>query len=284
MRLAQARRYAALVAVFSIALAALGAWVVGPVDAVAQVAGARPWLGVAMDSDADGPTGVRINHVIRGSPGDRAGLRVGDRIVRVSTTRVSKGAEVVRTVAGHTVGDAVDVAFLRAGAEQTTRVTLTAFPSQDDMLRMDLVGAFAPPFAPMQTLSGAFPSSIGALRGRVVVLDFWATWCGPCRFVIPKLSALQSRLGAQGVTVLGVSTEDAQDVSAFMRRTAMTYPVAVDARAETTRAYGVVSLPTLVVIDKRGVVRDVSVGYDPGEDGRLESTVRALLAESAPTD
>jgi hypothetical protein len=64
----------------------------------------------------------------------------------------------------------------------------------------------------------------------------------------------------------------------------MRYAVGVDKNAETTRSYGVVSLPTLVVIDKRGVVRDVSVGYDPSEDARLENTVKTLLAEAAPTN
>jgi peroxiredoxin len=284
MRLASARRHTALFAVLACTLAPVGAAFLLPSDAHAQMAGARPWLGVAMDSDVDGTPGVRISHVVRGSPGDRAGLRPGDRIVRVSTTRVAKGADVVRTVAGHAVGDAIDVAFLRAGAEQTTRATLTAFPSQDAMLRMDLVGTFAPPFSPMQTVNGTFPRSIAALRGRVVLLDFWATWCGPCRIVIPKLGALQARLGAQGLSVLGVSTEDAQEVAAFTQRMGIPYPIAVDAHGETTRAYGVASLPTLVVIDKRGVVRDVTVGYDPDEGSRLESTLRALISEPAPTD
>jgi hypothetical protein len=61
----------------------------------------------------------------------------------------------------------------------------------------------------------------------------------------------------------------------------MRYAVAVDKHAETTRSYGVVSLPTLVAIDKRGVVRDVWVGYDPTENARLEASVRQLLAEAA---
>ncbi|HXN33798.1 MAG TPA: TlpA disulfide reductase family protein, partial [Polyangiaceae bacterium] len=121
-----------------------------------------------------------------------------------------------------------------------------------------------------------------ALRGRVVVLDFWATWCAPCRIVAPKLGALQARYGAQGLSVLGVSTEEAQDVALFAQRLPMRYAVAVDKHAETTRSYGVASLPTLVVIDKRGIVRDVAIGYDPMADARLESTVRGLLAEAAP--
>jgi thiol-disulfide isomerase/thioredoxin len=254
------------------------------VDAFAQFPGARAWLGVAMESPTEGAAGVPIGHVVRGSPGDRAGLRAGDRIVRVSTTPVSRGADVVRTIAGHAVGDSIDVVFVRGGTQQAVRATLAAYPSQDEMLRMDLVGTFAPPWRDTEAVSGAFPTSVASLRGRVVLLDFWATWCGPCRLVMPMLGALQSRFGAQGLSVVGVSAEDAQDVALFARRMAIPYPIAVDKHGETTRAYGVASLPTLVIVDKRGVVRDVSIGYDDGERARLEATVRSLLAEPPPAD
>jgi len=163
-------------------------------------------------------------------------------------------------------------------------VGIAAFPSADDMLRMDLVGASARELKNTQGVSGTFPASVAAMRGHVVLLDFWATWCMPCRVVIPKLGDLQGRFAAQGLNVVGLSTEDAQDVATFAQRIGMRYAVGVDKNAETTRSYGVVSLPTLVVIDKRGVVRDVSVGYDPSEDARLESLVKTLLAEAAPTN
>jgi thiol-disulfide isomerase/thioredoxin len=224
---------------------------------------------------------VRVGHVVRGSPADKAGLREGDRVVRVAGAAVSRGADVVHAVSGHAVGETVDVAFTRAGHPQAAKVTLAPFPSQDDMMRMDLVGSFAPTWRDVEAVSGTFPSSVGAVRGRVVLLDFWATWCAPCRVVIPKLDALQARYGAQGLTVLGVSTEDTADVALFTQRMAMRYGVGVDKHAQTTRSYGVVSLPTLVVIDKRGVVRDVSVGYDSSADARLEAMVRSLLAEPA---
>jgi thiol-disulfide isomerase/thioredoxin len=236
-----------------------------------------------MDSDERGQ-GVRVGHVIRNSPADKAGLREGDRILRVASANVARGQDIVRAVALFAIGDSADIAFLRGGKEQNARVTFTALPSQDDMVRMDLVGTFAPTWKDVESVSGSFPPSIAAMRGRVVLLDFWATWCGPCRIVIPKLGALQSRYGAQGLSVLGVSTEDAQDVAAFTQRMAVHYAVASDKHAETTRSYGVVSLPTLVVIDKRGVVRDVAIGYDSSEDARLEASVRSLLAEQAPTD
>jgi thiol-disulfide isomerase/thioredoxin len=242
---------------------------------------ARPWLGIAMEPDPQA-TGVRVGHVVRGSPADRAGLREGDHVLRVAGTTVARGSDVVQAVGGHAVGDAVDLAFSRGGKEQTARVTLAPFPSQDDMMRMDLVGAFAPSWKDVAVVGGSFPASIGAMRGRVVLLDFWATWCAPCRVAIPKLDTLQARFGAQGLTVLGVSAEDAQDVAVFVQRMGMRYGVASDKHGETTRSYGVASLPTLIVIDKRGVVRDVAIGFDPGSDGRLEATVRALLAEPGP--
>jgi thiol-disulfide isomerase/thioredoxin len=254
-------------------------------DAAAQAPVGRPWLGVAMDRDSQGSQGmggVRVGHVVRRSPADLAGIHDGDRLVRVAGASVTRGADVIQAVAGNAVGDAVDVAFVRGGKQQSARVTLAPYPSQDDMMRMDLVGNSAPAWSDVQGVSGAFPSSLGALRGRVVVLDFWATWCGPCRIIAPKLGDLQARYGAQGLSVLGVSTEDAQDVARYAQQMAIRYAVAVDKNAATTRSYGVFSLPTLVVIDKRGVVRDVSIGYDPGESVRLESAVRNLLAEATP--
>jgi thiol-disulfide isomerase/thioredoxin len=261
-------------------------------DAGAQAVDGRPWLGVQMDSDAQGP-GVRVGHVVRGSPAEKAGIREGDRIVRVGGAAVTRSSDVVRIVSGHSVGETLEIALLRGGhvgqpgqASQPippAQVTLARFPSQDEMVRMDLVGTFAPTWKDVETVNGAFPPSIDAVRGRVVLLDFWATWCAPCRIVAPKLGILQSRYGAQGLSVLGVSTEDAQDVALYAQRTAMRYAVAVDRHAETTRSYGVMSLPTVVVIDRRGVVRDVAIGYDSTEDARLEGLVRTLLAEPPPS-
>jgi thiol-disulfide isomerase/thioredoxin len=267
---------------FSLAVVCLCFALLGPADAFAAADG-RPWLGIAMDKDTAASPGVRIGHVVRGSPADKAGLHEGDRVLRLAGAAVSTGADVVRTVSRMAVGDAVDLAFWRDGKEQTAHVTLAAFPSADDMMRMDLVGAFAPTWKDITVVSGNFPSSIAALRGRVVLLDFWATWCGPCRVVIPKLDALQARFGAQGLSVLGVSTEDEQDVASFAQRMSMRYGVASDPHGQTTRSYGVGSLPTLIVIDRRGVVRDVAVGYDPNGEARLDATVRTLLAEPTPS-
>jgi thiol-disulfide isomerase/thioredoxin len=267
----------------AVGLAVLGA-LVGATpsgDAQAQPAAVRPWLGLAMDADAQG---VRVGHVIRGSPADLAGMHEGDHLVRVAGTPVARASDVVQAVAALAVGDHVQIEFTRGGgpASQTAQAVLAAFPSQDQMVRMDLVGAPAPAWKDTQGVAGMFPASLAALRGHVVLLDFWATWCAPCRVSIPKLEDLQSRYGAQGLSVVGISTEDPADVTLFTQRMSMHYGVGTDPHGATTRAYSVFSLPTLVVIDKAGKVRDVSVGYDPNGGASLEATVKALLAEPAP--
>jgi len=252
-------------------------------DAAAQQAPQRrAWLGVAMDVDAQ--TGVRVKHVVRSSPAHKAGIREGDRLLKVDGVRVSTASEVVRLVSSHSVGEEVPVVLQRDGKEQGARVTLADFPSSDEMMRMDHLNAFAPAWKNVAQVSGNVPASLGALRGRVVLIDFWATWCGPCRLVAPKLSALQARYGAQGLSVIGLSTEGPEEVALFAQRMGMTYGIGVDKKGETSSAYTVSSLPTMFLVDKKGVVRDISVGYDPSREAQTEALIKALLAEPAPTD
>jgi thiol-disulfide isomerase/thioredoxin len=246
--------------------------------AFAQPVLARPWLGVSLDA-SPGARGAVVSHVVRGSPAHKAGVRKGDFIVGLGPERIATGADVVRIVGGRSVGDEVEVRLLRDGRESVLRAVLAPFPSSEEVMRMDLVGAAAPEWGHVEPISGALPSQLSAVRGRVVLLDFWATWCVPCQVIAPQLSTLQQRYGAQGLTVLGLSTEDAREVASFVGRKPMRYAVGVDAEAETSRRYGVVSLPTLVAIDRRGTVREIFVGYDPSGEARVEGMVRALLAE-----
>jgi thiol-disulfide isomerase/thioredoxin len=217
---------------------------------------------------------------VRASPALKAGVREADRIVKVDGHAVLHAPEVTRLISAHAAGESLVVTVARAGGETDVRVTLEPRPSADEMLRMDHVGAFAPAWTSTVPV-GSAPKSMAELRGRVVVLDFWASWCGPCRMMPPRLNALQARFGAQGLTVVGITTDDAETAAAYAARNDMRYGVVVDATADTSRAYGISGLPTMFVVDKRGVVRKVEVGFDPQGDHGLEEIVKTLLAEPA---
>lgn len=230
--------------------------------------------------DKGGSAGVGVEHVVRGSPADKGGVRVGDRIVSVDGDKVGEPSEVSRAVAAHRAGERVSLVLQRGTGTVTTPVLLEERPGGDDILRMDLVGTFAPAWSGTRSLSGA-PSSMTELRGKVVLVDFWASWCGPCRMLAPRLSALEEKLGAQGLSVVGITTDPAEKAAIFAAQFKMRYGIVVDENAETSRAYGIRSLPTMLLIDKRGVVREVLVGFDPRGEAELEARIRALLAEPA---
>jgi peroxiredoxin len=127
---------------------------------------------------------------------------------------------------------------------------------------------------------GDVGTTLQALRGRVVVLEFWATWCGACRALLPTLNGWHQRYQAEGALVLSVTTDPVGKAAQDATELGLHYPVLSDPQGATAQVYQAFALPTLFVIDRAGVVRDVSVGYDPGRIAELEATLKRLVSES----
>ncbi len=143
-------------------------------------------------------------------------------------------------------------------------------------------GTRAPAFSSL-TLAGK-PISLHRLRGKVVLLDFWATWCGPCRMSMPGLVSLHQTFHRRGFTVVGVSMDQSDtqaQVKPFVNARHLTYPIAlsVAANARAQKAYHAEVLPSQYLIDRKGIVRWSQVGYSPSDRTELAGRIQKLLAE-----
>jgi thiol-disulfide isomerase/thioredoxin len=146
------------------------------------------------------------------------------------------------------------------------------------------VGSHAPAF--VTTTLGGKPLSLRSLRGKVVLLDYWATWCGPCRMATPTLQALHRTYGPRGLSVVGLSVDDAGTVAqvpAFVKQYHITYTVSASPslNGKAAAAYHVTGIPSQYLIDKKGIVRWSQDGYSPNESKELSARIRTLLAEKA---
>jgi cytochrome c biogenesis protein CcmG/thiol:disulfide interchange protein DsbE len=138
------------------------------------------------------------------------------------------------------------------------------------------VGQPAPDFA-LRDLAGN-TGRLSTLRGQVVLVNLWATWCPPCRAEMPELAALYLAHKDEGFVILGVDDQERDEtVSEFLKRNPLPYPVWLDPDSRVSRAYGVDFLPMSILTDRRGVLRAMF----PGQSNRakLEAAIKPLLAE-----
>ncbi len=126
-------------------------------------------------------------------------------------------------------------------------------------------------------MAGAKTLSLSELRGSAVLLDFWATWCGPCRAEAPIVDQVSRRWRDKGVVVVGVNTDlpDQGDPREFAMAHGLTYPIVHDTAGEAQRAFAVDSLPTLVVVSRTGKITAVRTGMT--DDAELERLIRQAL-------
>lgn len=123
------------------------------------------------------------------------------------------------------------------------------------------------------------PVNAASLAGKVVIVDFWATWCAPCREELPQLQKFHQKYGAKGLVIVGVSIDkESGGIKDFLGKMKVTFPVVHDAAHAVAGKYAPPRMPTSYVVDRKGIVRYVHGGYRAGDAAEFEKQIQELLA------
>jgi len=120
--------------------------------------------------------------------------------------------------------------------------------------------------------------ALSALKGKVVVLDFWATWCGPCRKEIPHLVNLYNKYKERGLIILGIGLDDKDQLVQFHNENNISYPILIGTK-EVARNFEVQAIPRTLFIDKKGKIRHIQVGFSSELADSFEVLIDSLLKE-----
>lgn len=143
---------------------------------------------------------------------------------------------------------------------------------------MPSVGSLAPGFT-LKSDNGK-NLKLAELRGQVVMINFWATWCGPCRQEMPHLNRIQERYRKAGFVLLGVNIDEQPDAARSMiRKLGIVFPVLFDTEKRVSRLYDVSAMPSSILIDRDGRVRYVHLGYRAGHEIQYDNEVREMLKQ-----
>jgi cytochrome c biogenesis protein CcmG/thiol:disulfide interchange protein DsbE len=145
-----------------------------------------------------------------------------------------------------------------------------------------LIGQPAPDFTVAAVVNGKGKVALGELRGKVVLVDFWGTFCEPCKQSFPKLQDLHTKYGSSGLRIVGISEDDADskgEIPAFASSLGAKFTLGWDEDKSLARSYKPPTMPSSFLIDRKGVVRYVHAGYHDGDELHVDKEIKELLAE-----
>ena len=122
--------------------------------------------------------------------------------------------------------------------------------------------------------------SLAQYKGQVVMINFWASWCGPCRQEMPLLESIYKKYNRMGFTMLGVNVEpDSNAANEWLKATPVSFPILYDRDSKVSKLYDVAGMPSTVIIDRSGKLRVLHRGYKPGDENEYLDSIRSLIRE-----
>jgi peroxiredoxin len=216
-----------------------------------------PWLGVGIEN---GERGVLITEVIEGTPAERAGMLVGDEIVRLDGRPLASKEDLLTRLHGRKSGELVAMEVARRDRRLRLRATLAPRLEPEEILERRLLDKPAPAFD-LPVASGSGTGDLARMRGKVVVIEFLATWCGSCKSTYRALGELERSRGRDGLVVLGIGDESEAALRALAGQERISFAVLRDVGGAARGAFQVSDLPTILVIDRAGVGAGLTVDH-----------------------
>jgi len=219
----------------------------------------------------------RVVRVFRGSPAETGDVRVGDFVLVFDGKPVADVRDLVTRVGAKPPGSHVKFLVFRKGDGKLEKpVVLDLRVDARERFKQEWLGRAMPAVSVSgvrDSDGGRIDLSPSATRGKVIVIDYFATWCGPCKMVMPQLEALQKEYAASGVRVIGVSGEEPEVVRPFVEKRGLAYTVGLDDEKGEFRKHLEVSvLPTVWVVDRNGKIQDIFFGA--GHHSQIDAAVR----------
>ena len=234
---------------------------------------AGPWLGLIYKKDLyENHLALRVSGVHPESGCLAAGIVSGDLVIGIDGKDLVNVAQIQKVLEKNAVGSHVAIEIFRDGKRVPLTVTLTERPDDISSLTGSAIGS------KMATLGKNFYKN-GEKRQehpKATLLDFWATWCGPCRQTLPVLEKMYNKYSCQGLEVIGISSEQKNTLLSFYKKQhASPYPLYRDADQGLWRRYGIHAVPTLMLLDSNGYIKRVWSGAPSFE--MLEKLVLEVL-------
>jgi cytochrome c biogenesis protein CcmG, thiol:disulfide interchange protein DsbE len=189
---------------------------------------------------------------------------------------MSSRSSIVRTVSALLLGAGLSLTLAACGGGAAEGGGAETASAEGGM-----VGKAAPEFT-AEAVTGEGPKNVKEAAGKVTIVDFWATYCGPCKKSFPKYQELIEQFGGD-LAVIGVSVDeedtDKGKLEEFVKATGVKFGIVWDKGKSAAKAYSPPKMPTAFVIDKTGVIRHIHAGYGEGEEEKIAEEIKALLGQ-----